>query len=278
MYNAIERWKSLIDARAQQMDAAYARIGSSSADYWNRRAQSYHRATRERTASDPFFQKLSQIVTPDTTVLDVGAGTGRFTLALAPLVKQVIAVEPNAAMLSYLEQEASAQGLANISSVPATWQEAPSDLQADIVICSHVLYPIREVDTFLTKLSAAARQSCYIYMRALHFDTFTAPLWQHFHGDVRQQQPGYIDALAVLYEMGIYANVEIVKTPGSMRFPSLNVAVEDLSEHLILPQDEAIRTELRELLASWLVERDGLLAIPADEMVSAVIWWTPQHT
>jgi 2-polyprenyl-3-methyl-5-hydroxy-6-metoxy-1,4-benzoquinol methylase len=275
MYSAIERWKSLIDARTQQMDAAYARIGSSSADYWNRRAQSYHRATRERTASDPFFQKLSQIVTPDTTVLDVGAGTGRFTLALAPLVKQVIAVEPNAAMLGFLEQEASAQGLANISTVPATWQNAPSDLQADIVICSHVLYPIREVDTFLAKLSAAARQSCYLYMRALHFDTFTAPLWQHFHGDVRQQQPGYIDALAVLYEMGIYANAEIVKTPGSMRFPSLDVAVEDLAEHLILPQDEATRTELRTLLASWLVESNGMLAIPADEMVSAIIWWTP---
>lgn len=278
MQNAIARWKSLIDARAHQMDATYARIGSSSADYWNRRAQSYHRATRARTASDPLFHRLSQIVTPDTTVLDVGAGTGRFTLALAPLVRQVIAVEPNAAMLGYLEQEASAQNLTNISPIPATWQDAPSDLQADIVIASHVLYPIREVDTFLAKLSAVTRQSCYLYMRAMHFDAFTAPLWQHFHGDTRQQQPGYIDALAVLYEMGIYANVEVVKTPGSMRFPSLDVAVEDLSEHLILPQDESTHTELRELLASWLVERDGMLAIPANEMVSAIIWWTPQHT
>lgn len=275
MPNAIERWKSLIDARAQQMDAAYAEIGSSSADYWNRRAQSYHRATRARTASDPFFQKLNQIVTPGTTVLDVGAGTGRFTLALAPLVKQVIAVEPNAAMLSYLEQEASAQGLANISTHLTTWQDATSDLQADIVICSHVLYPIREVNTFLARLSAAARQSCYLYMRALHFDAFTAPLWQHFHGDTRHQQPGYIDALAVLYEMGIYANVEIVKTPGSMRFPSLDVAVDELAEHLILPHNEPTLNELRALLAPWLVERDGMLAIPADEMVSAIIWWTP---
>ncbi len=257
------------------MDTAYAGIGSSSADYWNRRAQNYHRATRARTASDPLFQKLSQIVTPNTTVLDVGAGTGRFTLALAPLVKQVIAVEPNAAMLGYLEQEATAQHLTNISTLLTTWQDAPADLRADIVICSHVLYPIREVDTFLTKLAVAARQGCYLYMRAMHFDAVTAPLWQHFHGEVRHQQPGYIDALAVLYEIGIYANVDIVKTPGSMRFPSLDVAVEELSEHLILPQDEPTRNQLRSQLAPWLVERDGMLAIPADEMVSAIIWWTP---
>lgn len=273
MQTAIERWKALIDARAQQMDAAYARVGSSSADYWNRRARNFHRATKDRTASDPFFQKLREAVTPDMTVLDVGAGTGRFTLALAPLVKQVIAVEPNEAMLGYLKQDAAAQGLTNISTVLTTWQDAPADLQADIVICSHVLYPIREVDTFLARLSVATRQTCYLYLRALHYDSFTAPLWRHFHGTDRCQQPGYIHALDILYDMGIYANVDIVKTPGSMRYPSLDGAVEELLEHLILPRDEQTRNELRTLLASWLVEREGMLAIPIDEMISAIISW-----
>src|SRR4051812_25458488 len=121
MQSAIERWKALIDARAQQMNAAYAQIGSSSADYWNRRAQGFHRATKDRTSSDPLFQKLRQIVTPGMTVLDVGAGTGRFTLALAPLVKQVIAVEPNTAMLGYLEQDAAVQELTNISAIASIW-------------------------------------------------------------------------------------------------------------------------------------------------------------
>jgi SAM-dependent methyltransferase len=273
MQSAIERWKALIDARAQQMDAAYARVGSSSTGYWDRRARNFHRATKDKTDSDPFFQKLRQVVTPDMTVLDVGAGTGRFTLALAPLVKQVIAVEPNSSMLSYLEQDAATQGLTNIATIATTWQDAPADLQADIVICSHVLSPIREVDTFLTKLSTAARNACYLYLRVLHYDNFTAPLWRHFHGEDRYQQPGYIDALNVLYEMGIYANVEIVKTPGGMRFSSLDGAVEELQELLILPRDEQTRNELRELLAGWLVERDGRLAIPIDEMKCAIVWW-----
>src|SRR5438105_1225792 len=145
MQSAIERWNELIDARAQQMDAAYARLGRTSSDFWDRRARSFHRATKDTVSDDPFFQRLHQVVTPQTSILDVGAGTGRFALALAPQAGPIIAIEPNASMLSYLRSGAAELNLTNITCIPATWQDAPDDLQADIVICSHVLYPIRDV-------------------------------------------------------------------------------------------------------------------------------------
>src|SRR5579864_7007128 len=214
MENAVQRWNEILDARAQQMDAAYARLGRTSADFWDRRARGFHRATSDTIARDPFFLRLRNEVTPQTSVLDVGAGTGRFTIALAPQAQHVIAVEPNASMLDYLRRDASEQGLTNISYVQTTWQDAPDDLHADIVICSHVLYPIRDIVPFLAKLQHAARQRCYIYMRATPIDALTAHLWQHFHGDERRFSPSYIHALDVLFEIGIYANVEIVTLPG----------------------------------------------------------------
>jgi len=273
MESAVDRWNAILDARARQMDAAYARLGRSSADFWDRRARGYHRSTKETAANDPLYLRLRDVVASQTSVLDVGAGTGRFTLALAPQAKHVIAVEPNAAMLGYLRQDASERGLTNISYVQTTWQDAPNDLQADIVICSHVLYPIREIVPFLAKLQAATRQVCYLYLRATHIDAVTAHLWRHFHGDERRLPPGYIHALDVLYEMGIYANVEVVATPPSLRYPSLDVAVVELLEQLILPDDEQTHAQLRGLLAGWLVERDGVLMMPSREMVSAIIWW-----
>ncbi|MFL5626282.1 MAG: class I SAM-dependent methyltransferase, partial [Ktedonobacteraceae bacterium] len=106
METATERWQAILDARAQQMDAAYARLGRTSADFWDRRARGFHRATRDTITADPFFHRLKAEVTPQTTVLDVGAGTGRFTLALAPQARHVTALEPNASMLSYLRQDA----------------------------------------------------------------------------------------------------------------------------------------------------------------------------
>ena len=273
METAIARWQAIIDARAKQMDAAYAALGRTSAGYWDRRARRYHESTKNTVVNDPFFDRLCSVITPQTSVLDVGAGSGRFALALAPLAKQVIAVEPNAAMLDYLRHDAQTSHFTNISYSQNTWQDAPDDLQADIVICSHVLYPIRDIAPFLAKLQQAARQACYIYMRATPIDALTAPLWQHFHGDERCYPPGYIHALDVLYEMGVYANVEIVSLPPSLRYPSLEVAGEELAEQLILPDDEKTREELRTLLADWLVERDGMLVPPPKEMVCAIIWW-----
>ncbi len=273
METAVERWQAIIDARAKQMDAAYAELGRSSAGYWDRRARRYHDSTKSTVVNDPFFQKLRTLVTSQTSVLDVGAGSGRFALALAPLVKQVIAVEPNAAMLEYLRRDAHALNLTNISYSQNAWQDAPGDLQADVVICSHVLYPIRDIVPFLAKLRRAARQRCYIYMRATPIDALTAHLWKHFHGDERCYPPNYIHALDILFEMDIYANVEVVSLPASLRYPSLDVAVEELAELLIVPGDEKTRDELRGMLAGWLVERDGMLVPPLQEMTCAIIWW-----
>src|SRR5437763_4773715 len=271
MESAVDRWQAIIDARAQQMDAAYARLGRTSADFWDRRARGFHRTTRDTVARDPFFAMLGREVTTQTTILDVGAGTGRFTLALAPLVHHVTAVEPNAAMLDYLRQDMSEQGLHKISIVQTTWEDAPGNLSADIAICSHVLYPIKDIVPFLAKLQSAAQRACYLYLRANHIAALTAHLWRHFHGDERCLPPGYIHALDVLFEMGIYADVEIVKLPVSIRFPSLDVAVDEQLEQLILPADEQTRTQLRQLLEGWLVERDGMLVPPVEEMVCAII-------
>src|SRR5438105_13649201 len=156
MESAVERWQAIIDARAQQMDAAYARLGRTAADFWDRRARGFHRATKDSAANDPFFLRVRQDVTPETTVLDVGAGTGRFTLALAPLVQHVAAIEPNGRMLDYLLQDLHERGLTNVECLQTTWQDAPDNLSAEIVICSHVVYPIRDIVPFLAKLKAAA--------------------------------------------------------------------------------------------------------------------------
>jgi SAM-dependent methyltransferase len=275
---AIERWREFIRARAEQMDAAYARLGRTSADFWDRRARGFHRATRENVSSDPFFQRVRQHVTPQVSVLDVGAGTGRFSLALAPYARQVMALEPNAAMLTYLRQELTPAGLTNVITLQSRWEDAPVDMRADIVVCSHVLYPILDLVPFLEKLDQACEQACYLYLRATQLDTLTAPFWHHFHGDERRLAPGYIHALDVLYELGIYANVEVVSAPFTLSYPGLQEAEDELMEQLILEDTAQTRQELRRLLGDWLVrENDQIWHSPVYTVVSAIVSWSPRR-
>jgi SAM-dependent methyltransferase len=271
METAVERWKTMLNLRAQQMDAAYARLGRTSADFWDRRARRFHSTTKDAVMHDPLLHRLQDVITAQTDVLDVGAGTGRFSLALAPSARHITAVEPNAAMLGYLRHDADGQGLTNITTIQSTWQDAPETLSADIVICSHVLYPIVDIEPFLAKLTKATGHMCYIYMRATSIDALTGHLWKHFHGDERCLPPGYIHALDVLYEMGIYTDVEVVKLPVILSYASLDVAVEEVSEQLILPDNNATRKELRQLLEDWLVERNGMLVPPVEAMIGAII-------
>ena len=116
----------------------------------------------------------------------------------------------------------------------------------------------------------------YISMRVTPFDEITAHLWRHFHGDERHYPPGAINVLDVLYEMGIYANVEVSETPPGAQFhyPSLDAAVDGMLEQMILLDTEQVRSEMWGLLEQWLVEQDGVLAAPVEKkMASAVIWW-----
>lgn len=271
--NAVERWHALIRARAEQMDAAYAKLGRTSHDYWSRRASAFHKATKDTARRDPIFRRLRRAVSADSTVIDVGAGTGRFTLALAPLVRRVVAVEPSEGMRGLLEAQARRRKLSNVEVIGAEWEAAPGDLQGDVVLCAHVLYQILDIAGFLAKLDAATLGTCFVYMRADHPDRVSSPLWEHFHGEPRRLSPTYIAALDVLFEMGILADVEVVGHRPNWLWDSIDHAVDEFLDMLILPDTPDTRAELAGLLRGFLISRDGALSLPIDNLPSAIMSW-----
>jgi len=60
-----------------------------------------------------------------STVVDLGAGTGTFALAVAPHVRRVVAVDVSPAMLGILRANLAKQGLANVEPVHAGLLSSP---------------------------------------------------------------------------------------------------------------------------------------------------------
>ena len=72
-------------------------------------------------------------------VIDIGAGTGRQTLSVAPLAGEVFAVEPVENLRRYLLEKADRAGLSNVYTVDGTIQRLPfPDNFADITMGGHV--------------------------------------------------------------------------------------------------------------------------------------------
>lgn len=48
------------------------------------------------------YAALSSILTPDSSMLDIGAGPGSFTIPFAQHIKSVTAIEPSKGMVAFL--------------------------------------------------------------------------------------------------------------------------------------------------------------------------------
>ncbi|HYM14022.1 MAG TPA: class I SAM-dependent methyltransferase [Dehalococcoidia bacterium] len=271
----VRRWAQLVERRRAQMDAAFAAAGQSSGDYWARRAKAYRQSLHERMDEDPFFLSVRAATDAQSSVLDVGAGTGRHTLALAPHVRRVTAVDPSPAMLGLLREDVAAQRFGNVEAVEAEWMAAEVEA-ADFVICSHVLYPIAEVVPFVRKLEEKARERVFIYLRADPLPTDLG-LWGEFYGVPLQHQPVHMDLINVLAQIGVFADVEVVSHRFTLTYGSIDEAVEQLRYGLCLRDgDAAAGARLRELLEERLVRwPNGRVGPSIESARSAIMSWQP---
>ncbi len=247
-------------------------------DFWNRRARRFATSGPLRSADrDPLVPRLRRAVGPSTTLLDVGSGHGRFSLALAPRVQSVVALDPSKRMLAILRRKAREAGLNNVRTVVGKGPDSAGEAEpADVVLCAHVLPLIPDAKRFLAALDATARQRVFVYMGTFAGDAVVDPFWRHFHGGPRKPPPTYLDAVAVLEELGIEPEVEVVEVPVRARHANLDEAVKNYLDTLALPDRAAVRRELAGVLEPWLQPTgDGGLRPPLRSQPSAILSWRP---
>jgi SAM-dependent methyltransferase len=272
------RWHDMVERRRDQMDTAYAAAGINNADYWGKRAKTYRAALHQHTEEDPFFLRVKSLATTSSTILDVGAGPGRHTLALAPHVARVTAVDPSEAMLGLLRDDIKAQAITNVETVLSGWMEAEVE-PADIVICSHVLYPVADPLPFIRRLETHARRRVLIYLRVDPLPTDMG-LWSEFYGVPLQGQPVAMDLLPLLAQAGIMADLEVVNHRFTWTFADLDEAIAQTRNSLCLAEsDVAATVKLRALLSERLVTwPNGRLGPQIAASRSGIISWTPPTT
>jgi ubiquinone/menaquinone biosynthesis C-methylase UbiE len=110
---------------------------------WNKRVRQWHSHVNSSTA---FAEVLDRLLTsaqpkPDDVCVDLGAGTGFVTLALAPQVRSVLSIDIAVGMTEALETRAAEAHLANVSTLATdlmTLRLPPAS--TDLIVSSYVLH------------------------------------------------------------------------------------------------------------------------------------------
>jgi SAM-dependent methyltransferase len=216
------------------------------------------------------------VVRPEDTILDVGAGAGRYTLPLAALARRVVAVEPSPAMRRHLEARIAAEGTDNVVVVGAPWPEAETDV-ADVTFCAHVVYGVREIAPFLRELDRRTRRICLIAIRAdQHPGVHELSL--ALFGEERVRQPALLDLYNALAEIGIIADVQVLPASGGFRFDDHEAAVAHFRDRLRIPPASPTEGRLRAIVAERLVqETDGRWRWPGQLPRNAIVSWEKER-
>jgi SAM-dependent methyltransferase len=267
-------WRELVEIKShsRKRDAG----AESQADVWHAKARSFDESVKRRWAKPDSSREfiLSQF-DADSTVLDIGAGTGAWTVLLARRVRQVTAVDLSEAMLKAMQENLVAEGITNVKTVQGAWPDVSVEPH-DFALCFHAMYGCLDLPAFIARMVACTRRMCFLMLRAPTLDGVRAEAAQHIWGHPLDS-PNFTIAYNILLQIGIYANVLMEDTGlwEQRTSASLEDAFSDMKRHFGLNGNSEHDGYLMDLLRrrlTWHASRNQY--VWPREVRSALVYWT----
>ena len=250
--SAIETWGEMVRMEHAQSDR---KRGVRPPDTWSRDAGMF-KDNPHRTG-DAVVGELRSRMKQGETLLDIGAGGGRLALPLALACRAVTAVEPSPSMCTVLRETAAEYNIENVSIVEAGWLDASVD-PADVVLCSHVVYVVEDIGSFVRKMSEHARRLVLTIVFEASPLSQMYGLWEQVHGERRHPLPALPEFLPVLDELGIRPEVTELEQQPPRGFGSFQEARENIARRIFVSPGTGAMDRLDRALEASLVEVDGI--------------------
>jgi SAM-dependent methyltransferase len=241
-----------------------------------------------RGALEPNLEIIASYVEPDDVIVDVGGGAGRYSLPLALRSREVINVDPSAAMLAGFAASANQGEVTNIRSIQADWL-AVDPPQGTLALANHVTYLTRDIVPFIQKLEAAASRRVLITVNSPQPPSWNRELFRLVHGEVEELVPGHVELVNVLWEMGIEPDVRMLAMPTTVfalqptREAAVQYAIGRFTDQWALwPLGAELEARLRQVLETRFDELfrktpDGYIPAWITPGREVVITWETRH-
>jgi ubiquinone/menaquinone biosynthesis C-methylase UbiE len=270
-----EVWKLL------QKQHEFSKVSDDSSHNWDKKENAERYDANSRSEYDARIRMTIDglDINEDSRVLDIGAGPGTLAIPLASRVRDITAVEPGAGMAAILRERAAKDGITNVSCVQKRWEDVDiaRDLSGsyDIVIASLSL-TMDDIRAALEKMDAVSRKYVHLYwfVDLPFWERMYADLWEPLHGRPYHSGPKADCLFNVLYQMKIYANVQMLPLSKEYRFSSRE-EMETFFNRRFSAQTTGKQEIVKRYLAP-LARRDGPEITLSGISTFAKIWWEKQ--
>ena len=245
---------------------------------WNKRenAERYDSTSRSEYDERVMTTINGLDISRESRVMDIGAGPGTLAIPLASRVKEITAIEPGEGMTAIMAERMKKEGITNISIIRKRWEDIvpASDLsgQYDVVVASLSL-TMEDIRLALRKMDAVSQGSVYLFWFV------DMPFWERMYADLLEPLHGLpyhpgpkADCLfGVLYQMGIYANIEMLPLKKEYRFTTTDEMTAFFRQRFNVRRPEQERV-LDDYLKP-LIRTEGSEIVISGDSTFAKIWW-----
>ncbi|MEK3854175.1 class I SAM-dependent methyltransferase [Cytobacillus sp. FSL H8-0458] len=216
------------------------------------------------------YEKMKAHIPEDSTCIEFGPGWGNYTFPLSQDVRSLTLVDGSKSVLAYLKQYFEED--APIQFVHSKWEEVHLEPH-DVVVGVNCFYRMYEMNEALKKMNRLAKKRAIIGLTTGPIQPHYVLLDEQFGYDINYPRRDYIMIVNMLYQLGIYADCEMIKLEREHRYDTLQQLIDAGSKKILSPRFE--QAHVGASLEQFISKEDGQY-VYRYPFHAAIISWEPK--
>ncbi|EDP6892971.1 methyltransferase domain-containing protein [Campylobacter lari] len=181
---------------------------------WNKKAKSYARYNPNlNEIQKATFAKLGSL--QDKSVVDIGCGSGVWTLHLAQKAKSVLGVDSSSAMLEILQEDAKTHAISNVKTLNLDFENFYKNNNTNFDLAFLSMSPALQNEKDYKAFLSLASKKVYLGWASRRKSSFLDPIFEHFNthfkGFYEEDLQGFLNAQNIPYESEVFNETRVVK-------------------------------------------------------------------
>lgn len=264
-FPALVRWQERIDHYRAQQDRQGPPL-------WEEKNDLYDRWVEENNYHQKVIPYLATNSIKGEKILEIGPGTGAFTIPLAEAGAEILCLEPSRKMCESLEAKLDKKRLSNVTILQAKVEDSLDVIQQRApfqqTLASFSLYNVQDIARVLNTLLVCSQRINILLGTGVRSYWYQA-LIRKFGGEEPVSAPQLDLLYPLLLEMGIVADVRIVPASQNYLYENEQVLVDYWQARL--NTISALREDLAHALKELMELRNGKLGIFQSRPLALVV-------